>query len=199
MPTDWPVLNESESRKLIELARDSVRHGLDHGRPLAAERTVAGTLAQPGACFVSLHIGTELRGCIGRTEASTRLVDQLLDNAWAAAFRDPRFPPLRREELAQLSFELHVLTPLESLPFASLADLYLRLRRGVDGLQLETESRRGVFLPVMWEQLPLPQEFVKQLLRKAEIRETERFTASRFEAQVIRAGRLAGLAPDEPS
>jgi len=179
-------LSEAEAATLLALARDSVRHGLDHGRPLAADRTVTGSLALPGACFVSLHIGEELRGCIGRTEASTRLVDQLLDNAWAAAFRDPRFPALKREELARLSFEVHLLTPMEPLPFTSLADLHSRLRQGVDGLQLESETRRGVFLPVMWQQLPQPQEFVSQLLRKAGIRETERFSASRFGARVVK-------------
>ena len=176
----------TEAATLLALARDSVRHGLEHGRPLAADRAMAGALAQPGACFVSLHIGKELRGCIGRTEASSRLVDQLLDNAWAAAFRDPRFPPLKAEELARLSFEVHLLSPMEPLPFSSLADLHSRLRPGVDGLQLESESRRGVFLPVMWEQLPEPREFVGQLLRKAGIREGEAFTARRFEATMIR-------------
>ena len=186
MPAGPPVLSESESRKLLELARESVRHGLDHGQARPAGTETGGALAQPGACFVSLHVGAELRGCIGRTEASSRLVDQLLDNAWAAAFRDPRFPPLKREELDRVSFEVHVLTPLQPLPFATLIELYARLRQGVDGLQLETPDRRGVFLPVMWEQLPTPAEFVKQLLRKAGIRETELFSASRFEAQMIR-------------
>jgi AmmeMemoRadiSam system protein A len=179
---DW---SEADAARLLALARDSVRHGLAHGRPLRAEAALAGPLAEPGACFVSLHIGAELRGCIGRTEASTRLVDQLLDNAWAAAFRDPRFPPLKAGELARLSFEVHVLTPLTPLPFAGLPDLYARLRRGVDGLQLESETRRGVFLPVMWEQLPEPREFVGHLLRKAQIREAEPFTAQRFEARMF--------------
>lgn len=178
-------LSQAEAATLLALARDSVRHGVEHARPLAATAGVAGALAQPGACFVSLHIGDELRGCIGRTEASTRLVDQLLDNAWAAAFRDPRFPPLARDELARLSVEVHVISPMTPLPFASLDDLYAQLRRGVDGLQLETESRRGVFLPVMWERLPEPREFVGELLKKAGIREGERFSAQRFEAEVL--------------
>ena len=178
-------LSEADGVALLALARDSVRHGLDHGRPLAPDRALQGALAQPGACFVSLHIGEALRGCIGRTEASPRLVDQLLDNAWAAAFRDPRFPALERDELDRLSFEVHVLTPMAPLPFTSLPDLYARLRRGVDGLQLETESRRGVFLPVMWGQLPEPRDFVAHLLRKAGIRESEPFTAWRFEARVF--------------
>ena len=178
-------LSDADGATLLALARESVRHGLDHGRPLAPDPTLRGALAEPGACFVSLHIGAELRGCIGRTEAAPRLVDQVLDNAWAAAFRDPRFPPLKRDELARLSFELHVLTPMEPLPFASPDELYARLRRGVDGLQLETPQRRGVFLPVMWEQLPEPRDFVGQLLRKAGIREGERFEAQRFEARIF--------------
>lgn len=179
-------LDGDAARTLLELARDAVRHGLDHGRPPVAPPGVTGALAQPGACFVSLHVGEELRGCIGRTEASARLVDQLLDNAYAAAFRDPRFAPLKHEELAALSFEVHVLTPLQPLPFATRADLCAKLRPGVDGLQLETPSKRGVFLPVMWEQLPRAEDFVKQLLRKAQIGESEAFSAQRFEAQAIR-------------
>src|SRR5688572_13369989 len=95
-------LSDGDGTALLAMARDSVRHGLDHGRPLPPDPGVGGALAAPGACFVSLHIGEELRGCIGRTEASPRLVDQLLDNAWAAAFRDPRFPPLKRDEFARL-------------------------------------------------------------------------------------------------
>ena len=178
-------LSTAEGADLLALARASVRHGLEHGRPLAPRADVTGSLAQPGACFVSLHVGKELRGCIGRTEASKRLVDQLLDNAWAAAFRDPRFPALKPDEFARLSFEVHVLTPMHPLPFGSLPDLYAQLRRGVDGLQLETETRRGVFLPVMWEQLPEPRDFVGHLLRKAGIRDSERFSAQRFEAEVF--------------
>lgn len=170
---------------LLALARESVRHGLEHGRPLPAAAPATGLLAQPGACFVSLHLDGDLRGCIGRTEASPRLVDQLLDNAWAAAFRDPRFAPLRPDEFARVAFEVHVLTPMEPLPFTSLADLHGKLRRGVDGLQLAAEARRGVFLPVMWEQLPEPRDFVAQLLRKAGIRDTEPFTAQRFEARMF--------------
>jgi AmmeMemoRadiSam system protein A len=177
---------QGDAARLLALARESVRHGLEHGRPLAPDPAEAGPLVQPGACFVSLHLGGDLRGCIGRTEASPRLVDQLLDNAFAAAFHDPRFPPLDRTELDRLSFEVHVLTPMEPLPFASLADLYGKLRRGVDGLQLETLARRGVFLPVMWEQLPEPRDFVGQLLRKAGIREAEPFTAQRFEATMVK-------------
>ena len=178
--------SQADAARLLALARESVRHGIEHGRPPPPEADATGPLTAPGACFVSLHVGADLRGCIGRTEASPRLVDQLLDNAFAAAFHDPRFPPLTTEELPRVSFEVHVLTPMHPLPFSSLPDLYAQLRRGVDGLQLESFGRRGVFLPVMWEQLPEPRDFVGQLLRKAGIREGEPFTARRFEATMVK-------------
>jgi AmmeMemoRadiSam system protein A len=178
--------SETDAATLLALARESVRHGIEHGRPLTPDAGAAGPVTEPGACFVSLHVGEDLRGCIGRTEASPRLVDQLLDNAFAAAFQDPRFPPLARDELSRVSFEVHVLTPMQPLPFDSLPDLYGKLRRGIDGLQVETATRRGVFLPVMWEQLPEPRDFVGQLLRKAGVREGEAFTARRFEAAMFK-------------
>ncbi len=181
-------MDEGEARKLLDLARDSIRHGLDFGRPLALKPDDPRSRELPSACFVSLHLGGDLRGCIGQTESLRPLAESIAENAFAAAFRDPRFPPLKHAELDRLSIEVHILTPLEPLPFGTLAELHARLRVGVDGLQLETLSRRGVFLPVMWEQLPAPAEFVRQLLRKAQIREAERFTASRFEAQMISAG-----------
>ena len=178
-------ISADEAATLLALARESVRHGLAHGRPLPAASCVAGVLASPGACFVSLHLDGALRGCIGRTEASPRLVEQLLDNAYGAAFHDPRFAPLEPREYERLSFEVHVLTPMRPLPFTGLPDLYEKLRRGIDGLQLASGARRGVFLPVMWEQLPEPAAFVGQLLRKAGIRETEPFAAQRFEARMF--------------
>ena len=174
-------ISGAEAATLLALARESVRHGLDHGAPLPAAAPVSGVLASPGACFVSLHLDGALRGCVGRTEASPRLVDQLLDNAYAAAFHDPRFAPLERDALGRLSVEVHLLTPMQPRPFAGLPDLYAKLRRGVDGLALAAGARRGVFLPVMWEQLPEPRDFVGQLLRKAGIRDSESFIAQRFE------------------
>ncbi|MBI2382672.1 MAG: AmmeMemoRadiSam system protein A [Gammaproteobacteria bacterium] len=162
--------SEQDACILLGLARESIGHGLRHGRALAVEPGVyAPILRQPGACFVSLHRQRQLRGCIGTMEARLPLVVQVAESAYAAAFRDWRFPPLRAVELDDLSLDVHVLSPLSPLPFQGLGDLHARLRVGQDGLLLELGARQAVFLPVMWEQLPDPQRFVAALLRKGEM------------------------------
>ena len=160
-------LSAAEGANLLALARDSVRHGLDHGRPLAARPGVDGWLAQPGACFVSLHLGHDLRGCIGRTEASARLVDQLLDNAWAAAFRDPRFPPLEEREFEATSIEVSLLSADEPVDAADEERVLASLRPGVDGVIVQHDARRATFLPQVWDSIADPRAFLAALKKKA--------------------------------
>jgi AmmeMemoRadiSam system protein A len=175
----------AEREAVLALALGSVRHGLQFGRPSPAAGPHLPRLAAAGACFVSLHIGADLRGCVGQTGPSRSLAEQIVENAWAAAFRDPRFAPLGAAELALLSIEVHVLGPLEPLSFADLPSLHALLRPGRDGLQLEAEQRRAIFLPVMWKQLPTAAEFVGQLLRKGGMSAALPLVASRFGAEVI--------------
>lgn len=154
---------------LLALARAAIDHGLAHGdapevdasawpAPLRAER----------AAFVTLLDGNDaLRGCVGSVEAHRPLVADVAANAFAAAFLDPRFPPLTPAERPGVACKLSVLTPPEPLPFASETDLLQRLQPGVDGLVLEAGERRGTLLPAVWEQIPEPAEFWRMLKRKA--------------------------------
>lgn len=121
------------------------------------------TLRQPGACFVSLHAGPRLRGCIGNLEAREALALSLLHNASSACRRDPRFKPVNAEELAALQLEVSILEPAESLVVSSEQELLDRLRPGIDGLILEQPPRRATFLPTVWQSLPEPREFLRQL------------------------------------
>ncbi|HLF55386.1 MAG TPA: AmmeMemoRadiSam system protein A [Thermoanaerobaculia bacterium] len=124
-------------------------------------------LAAPGASFVTLHRGGELRGCIGSIEPRRALVEDVAANARAAALEDIRFDPVVARELAELEVELSVLSPLSPLSAGSRAELLARLRPGVDGLVLEELHHRATFLPAVWEQLPEPIDFLAQLERKA--------------------------------
>ena len=124
-------------------------------------------LERPGACFVTLRIDGELCGCIGSLEAYRPLADDLRANALAAAFRDPRFPPLEAGQLPRVSIEVSLLSELEPVPFRDEADLLARLRPGVDGLVLEHDGHRGTFLPAVWRQLPRPEQFLEHLKLKA--------------------------------
>ena len=153
---------------MLDLAWQSIREGLARGRPAPPElEDFAGRLREPGAAFVTLHRFGELRGCIGHLEAVQPLVLDVAENAFAAAFRDPRFPPLQAWELEGLDLQISVLTAPEPLVFEDETDLVHQLRPGLDGLILEDKGRRGTFLPAVWEGLPEPERFLAELKRKA--------------------------------
>jgi AmmeMemoRadiSam system protein A/AmmeMemoRadiSam system protein B len=152
-----------------DLAERAVVHAVRQRRPLetAYEQCPPGLWA-PGACFVTLHRRGELRGCIGSLEPRRPLAQDVAHNAGAAALRDPRFPAVRPDELAGLDVEVSVLGPARRLSFTSEHDLLSQLRPGVDGVIIEEAmgERRATFLPAVWQSLPEPSEFIRQLLRK---------------------------------
>jgi hypothetical protein len=153
---------------LLTLARRSIHHGLETGR---APRLDAGgeppELQVHRAAFVTLELQGHLRGCIGHLEATQPLVLDVSDNAFAAAFQDPRFPPVSARELDPLSISISVLTPSTELRFASEAALLDLIEPGRDGLILADAGRRGTFLPSVWEQLPERRDFLRRLKEKA--------------------------------
>jgi hypothetical protein len=124
-------------------------------------------LAEPGASFVTLRMGGELRGCIGSIEPRRALGEDVVSNARAAAYRDPRFPPVSPDEHDALQVEVSVLSPRRPLPAATEDDAVRMLRPGIDGVYLEFDGATATFLPQVWEGLADPREFLAQLRRKA--------------------------------
>ncbi|WP_300970781.1 AmmeMemoRadiSam system protein A [Thiocapsa sp.] len=162
------IYRAEERRMLLGIAAQSIEHGLNHGRPLEPDPHEYPTALQAErATFVTLQIEYELRGCIGVLEAIRPLVVDVARNAYAAAFEDPRFPPLTRAELPRLDIHLSVLSPWEPMHFGSESDLLEQIRPGIDGLILEERGRRGTFLPSVWEDLPDPTDFFEHLRHKA--------------------------------
>lgn len=161
-------LNEDQRNRLLQLAKDSIAHGLRSGKPLPVDASDhPSELQQPRATFVTLERDGQLRGCIGMLEAVRPLAEDVAENAFAAAFRDPRFPPLTADEFAGLDLHISILGPAEPMHFESETDLVAQLRPGIDGLILRENYRRGTFLPSVWEQLPDPGQFVRHLKQKA--------------------------------
>jgi AmmeMemoRadiSam system protein A len=150
---------------LLAIARGAIAASL--GEPAPRQGPVAGWLDQPGASFVTLRQGGELRGCVGSLVAERSLRADVERNALAAAFRDPRFAPLSRREYPGIEVEVSQLSPLEPIAFESEAHALALLRPGVDGVLLEYGEQRGTFLPQVWEQLPDSAEFLANLKRKA--------------------------------
>ncbi len=162
-------LSDSDRETLTGLAYASIRHGLEQGGPLKFE-AIADTpasLLEQAACFVTLNESGQLRGCIGSLEARRPLAVDVCENAYAAAFRDPRFAALTEPELDKLDLSISVLTPARAMQFESEQDLIRQLRPGVDGLILTDAGRRGTFLPSVWEQLPEATDFLRHLKLKA--------------------------------
>lgn len=149
---------------LLKLARGAIAAALD-GSPLPAADHPA--LKDPGATFVTLTEDGALRGCIGSLEAHRPLGEDVVANARASAFQDPRFPPLRAAELPRTRVEVSLLTPADPMDFADEADALAKLCPGIDGVIFECGRRRATFLPQVWEQLPLPQDFMAHLKVKA--------------------------------
>ena len=150
---------------LLQLARRSIAE--QFGGPEPAHPPDAEWLDAPGAAFVTLRLDDELRGCVGSAQARRPLYEDVVDNAKAAAFMDPRFEPLTPEELQRTKLEVSVLSPLEPLDVETEEQLLQKLRPGIDGLQLQWGGHRALFIPEMWHQVPDPKMFLWYLKRKA--------------------------------
>lgn len=125
------------------------------------------TLHQPGAVFVTLTQRAALRGCIGTLLAYRPLIDDVHENARAAAFSDPRFPPVKARELDGLRIEVSLLGPTTPIFFCGQEDALAQLRPRIDGIVLRAGNHRATFLPQVWEELPEPHVFMAHLKRKA--------------------------------
>jgi uncharacterized protein len=158
---------------LLRLARGAIERELvgPRGRVASPSSRAVGAedpwLREPGATFVTLTKFGRLSGCIGSLEAWRAVGEDVVANARAAAFRDPRFPPVAASELEDLRVEVSLLSASEPLWFADEADAVAQLRPAVDGVILTASGRRGTFLPQVWDELPDPAEFMAHLKRKA--------------------------------
>lgn len=166
--TDTSTYSVAERKCLLQLARDSIQHGLAGGKALSVENSSYPTrLQEELACFVTLNINKTLRGCIGHLKAYQPLVVDVAENAFAAAFRDPRFPLLSESELVDLEIHVSILSPSQPIEFSSEQDLIKQLCPASDGLILEHRGHRGTFLPSVWESLPDATSFLRHLKLKA--------------------------------
>lgn len=161
-------LTPEEQQILLKLARETIGRALQGDpEPPPVPEPLTSRLQEPGAAFVTLTLGGTLRGCIGSLVARRPLVIDVRENALAAAFEDPRFPPLTLSEFPRLHIEISVLTAPQPLSYDGPDDLLRKLRPEVDGVIIERGWQRATFLPQVWEQLPNPVEFLEHLCYKA--------------------------------
>ena len=161
------ILTSGDQQDLLKLAADSIEMGLK-GTQLEVDLAVCSrALRDLGASFVTINVRDELRGCIGSLEIKRALAIDVVKNARAAAFDDPRFSALTQEEFENLHIHISVLSSPETIECASEDELVRQLRPGIDGVILEDGASRATYLPSVWEVLPDPHKFLQQLKRKA--------------------------------
>jgi hypothetical protein len=149
---------------LLSRARNAVAEVLDLPRVDAPDHP---SLNAPGATFVTLFSQGALRGCVGSLEATLALGIDVQSNAFAAAFRDPRFAPLSRSEFAHTRFEVSLLGPSSPIVAASEAEAIAALVPHRDGVTLTWGGRRATLLPQVWANLPDRGAFLRALKHKA--------------------------------
>ena len=180
------ALLDEHGALLLGLAKRSIEHALETGHAVDVDlSTLPAPLRETGASFVTLKKNGQLRGCIGSPEARQPLGADVTENAYRAAFHDPRFGPLRAEETAALNIHISVLSAARPMAFTDETDLLSQLTPGRDGLIIGDLGRRALFLPSVWDQLPRPEQFLAHLKAKAGLAAdhwSDTFEAARFVA-----------------
>lgn len=153
------MLNDIQKKSLLQLAYDVIHARLHRSKYLSPQDPL---FEEKRGIFVSLHIDKALRGCIGYIIGYKSILESVKEMAIAAAFRDPRFPPLGQDELADLEIELSILSEL-----ILVQDLD-EIKIGRDGLYIQHPHGSGLLLPQVatewgWDR----QTFLNQLCQKA--------------------------------
>ena len=161
-------LTGEQGKYLLGVARRTIERALSNER--ASEETdtdLPPVFLERRGTFVTLTINGNLRGCIGHIIPRESLIEGIRVNAVNAAFRDPRFRPLSREELDRVRVEISILTEPKPLSYSDARDLLAKLRPGIDGVIIKKGYREATFLPQVWDQLPDKKEFLTHLCLKA--------------------------------
>jgi AmmeMemoRadiSam system protein A len=154
---------------ISKLAHQAIQDEFDYKDSIDTQKLIEEnpTLKENGASFVTLTQNGKLRGCIGSLKAQRPLIEDIISNAKNAAFRDPRFAKLTREEFGYTDVEVSVLTKPKLLEYSDIQDLKNKIRPNIDGVILKLNSNQATFLPQVWEELPEFESFFGHLLQKA--------------------------------
>ncbi|MBU0980212.1 MAG: TIGR00296 family protein [Nanoarchaeota archaeon] len=161
------MISLEDGKKLLSLAKESVRTAL-FDEELKPDPALLQKYSAPQGVFVTLHEHDQLRGCIGFPEPVYPLTEAIIRGARAAAFDDPRFPPVEENEFEDLHFEISILTVPEKIVVEKPEGYTDKVEIGKDGLILRLQGASGLLLP----QVPVEwkwnaKQFLENLSMKA--------------------------------
>ncbi|MDD3044058.1 MAG: AmmeMemoRadiSam system protein A [Candidatus Delongbacteria bacterium] len=160
-------MKEEVKKYLLKISRLAILSKFDPGSKTFSFENIPDEVKINGACFVTLTINGELRGCIGSMEAYRPLYEDVIAHSGDAAFRDPRFPPLSAGEVPSVKIEISVLTPRQEVSYSGFSDLKNKIIPHRHGVYLSHTYYSSTFLPQVWEQLSSHEEFFSHLCHKA--------------------------------
>ncbi len=155
---------KAEKIDMVKIARNTTEMYVKTGKIFKGEYH-SKKLDKKLACFVTIKEGYELRGCIGTIEPVDTLYNSIIENAISAATRDPRFKPIKENELIHLNYEVSVLSVPELFEAESI-DALLRNIKG-KGVIISKDMRRAVYLPQVWKNFKAEDAFLSSLCQKA--------------------------------
>jgi len=164
-------LSDSEKEFCVNLAKKSINFSLKNRGLLQLPEKEVSSLSkkflEKKACFVTLMINKNLRGCIGHITAIQPLFKDIIENARLAAFSDPRFNPLNGTEFNSITIEVSILTNPIDLEYSDSSDLLKKIVKGKDGLIISKGYNSATFLPSVWDEINSKEEFLSHLCLKA--------------------------------
>ena len=167
-PAEKARLSDLDRANLLQVARIVIHKGLEIGKmPELTVNNIPYTLRAMRSAFVTINYKGNLRGCYGSYAPQRPLISDVAKFAYHSAFEDPRFKPLRAEEVPHCDLGISVLSIPAKLDFQNEKELCDIVTPKVDGLILRDPKGSGTFLPQVWDNYPDPEQFIRGLKRKA--------------------------------
>jgi uncharacterized protein len=141
------ILSDDDGQTLVKTARLVVTEYLKEGKKIELPKEIKSRFSYKSGVFVTLNKKENLRGCIGFPTPDKILHQSLLDAAISSSTEDPRFPPVRFEELNDITFEVTVLTPPVEIRVNNPTEYPKMIKIGRDGLVVKWEFGAGLLLP----------------------------------------------------
>ena len=190
MPED-AQLSDSDGVFLVKTARMAVTEFLSNGKRMKLESEDEKKFSFNSGVFVTLNNADGLRGCIGFPMPDKKLSHGIIDAAIAAATEDPRFSPVKINELNEIVFEVTVLTPPVEITITDPMEYLEKIKVGRDGLIISNSFSSGLLLP----QVPVEydwnvEEFLQHTCEKAglgrDVWKNEKVKIEKFEGIVYK-------------
>lgn len=178
-------IKKNYSEFILNLCRDAIKNRNESFSNVPYPQV----FSEFGAVFVTLEKGGNLRGCIGSIIPQRALIRDIITNARNAAYSDPRFNPVDKSEIKDLSIAVSLLSIPKPMTFKDEEDLLSQIRQNVDGIIIRDGNYQAVYLPSVWEQIPDKQMFLNSLKVKAGMKPdhfSKTFEAYRFETSYIK-------------